>query len=329
MRVLVFSAKSYEIPYFESFNKGHHDLQFTELALNVGSVEMAVEFDAVCCFVCDDLNRKVLEKLKRQGVKLIALRSAGYDHVDIKAAHELELTVVRVSSYSPNAIAEFTIGLLLALVRKIPRAHDRVLRHNFSLEGQLGFNLQGKTIGLIGTGNIGTVTAKILSGFDCKLIAYDPFPNQACLDLGLHYVSQEQLFQSADVISLHCPLNADSHHIIGEKNLSLMKKGVVIINTGRGALIDTAAIIQALESGKVAALGIDVYENERELFFQDRSDEMIVDTQFIHLQSFPNVLITAHQAYFTVEALENIVNTTLDNITSYEKGRCINEVKLT
>jgi len=320
MRVLTYSAKSYEIPYFQSFNNGQHDLQFTEAVLNQDTVSQAVGYEAVCCFVNDDLTRDVLSALKQHGIKLIALRSAGYDHVDLKAAGELNLTVVRVPSYSPHAIAEFTLGMILALVRKITRAHDQIRRHNFSLEGQLGFNLQGKTVGIIGTGKIGNVLAKILSGFDCKLIAYDPFPNEICQNLGVIYTTKEELFQISDIITLHCPLNPETYYLINNASLAQMKKGVVIINTGRGSLIDTVAAISALKIGIIGALGLDVYEHERELFFQDHSNDIIFDDEFIRLQSFPNVLITGHQAYFTKEALENIVKTTLDNITSFERG---------
>ncbi|MDF2940785.1 MAG: ldhA [Gammaproteobacteria bacterium] len=326
MRVLVCSAKSDEISLFQSLNHHKYDLHFTEKALDKESVKDIAEFDVICCFVSDQLNREVLDKLKQKGVKLIALRSAGFDHIDIDAANEFNLPVVRVPSYSPHAIAEFALGLVFALVRKITRAHDQVRRHNFSLEGQLGFNLQGKTIGIIGTGQIGTVFAKILSGFDCKLLAYDPVPNSVCIEWGVTYTAQDRLFQESDIISLHCPLNAKSHYLINEKSLGLMKEKVVIINTGRGALIDTKAMIHALKEGKVGALGLDVYEHESELFFKDRSDETILDDQFIRLQSFPNVLITAHQAYFTYEALEGIVKTTLKNIFNFEKGVYVNKV---
>ncbi|MDF2530359.1 MAG: D-isomer specific 2-hydroxyacid dehydrogenase NAD-binding protein, partial [Gammaproteobacteria bacterium] len=311
---------------FKKFNDNRHDLHFFDKQLNKSSILTSQNYDVVCCFVNDQLDHEVIAGLKRNGIKLIALRSAGFDHVDIKAAKQLNLPVVRVPSYSPNAIAEFTIGMILALVRKIPRAHDLVRRHNFSLEGQLGFNLQGKTIGIVGTGKIGAITAKILKSFDCKVLAFDPFPNDICRNLGITYTTKEELFQTSDIISLHCPLNSESFHIINDKNLALMKKDVVLINTGRGALIDTTAIIQALKSGKIGGLGIDVYENEHELFFEDRSNEVILDDQFIRLQAFPNVIITGHQAYLTSEALENIVKTTLDNISNFEKGIYVNQV---
>lgn len=325
MKVLVFSAKKYEIAFFH-MAESLHELHFTDKALDISSVQEAKGFEAVCCFVIDELNAEVLTALSQQGVKLIALRCAGFDQVDRQAAKALGLTVVNVPAYSPNAIAEFTVGLMLALIRKIPHAHDLVRQHNFSLEGQLGFNLQGKTVGLVGTGRIGAVVAKILAGFECQILATDPCPSALCKDLDVRYTDVDTLFGQTDIISLHCPLNAGTRYLINERSLALMKKDVVLINTGRGGLIDTAALINRLKQGTIGAVGLDVYEKERALFFTDHSGDVILDDAFIRLQAFPNVLITGHQAYLTEEALQAIVATTLDNITAFEKGSIQNPV---
>ncbi|OGT31079.1 MAG: hypothetical protein A3E87_04135 [Gammaproteobacteria bacterium RIFCSPHIGHO2_12_FULL_35_23] len=326
MKITVFSAKPYEIELFIAADYKSFEFQFIADSLDNHTVETVSCGEVVCCFVVDQLDSQVLNKLAQQGVKLIALRSAGYDHIDLKVAKGLGLMVVNVPSYSPQAVAEFSIGMLLALTRKIIQAHDKIEKFNFSLTGQLGFNLAGKTVGLIGTGHIGSVVAKILTGFDCKLLAYDVTPNDFCKSLGVTYVNQETLFRSADIISLHCLLNDSTRYIINSKSLALMKEKVVIINTGRGTLIDTKAIIAALKSGKVGALGIDVYEYERGLFFKDHSSETITDELFLQLQAMSNVLITGHQAYFSQEALGSIIKTTLENILAFQNNILRNQL---
>lgn len=327
MKIALYSAHAYERSYFKKINQERHVLDFIEEPLTCDTLEKITDHQAICCFVTDQLDRKIIEQLKQKGIKLIALRSAGFDHVDLTAAQDFEITVVRVPAYSPHAVAEFTVGLLLALIRKIPRAHDRVRSHNFSLESLLGFNLHNKTIGIIGTGYIGSIVAKILSVFDCKIIAYDIAPNNLCEQYQATYVDKQTLFQQSDIISLHCPLNAETKYLINEETLTSMKTGVVLINTGRGGLINTEAVIQALKQGKIGALGLDVYENEKSLFFQDRSDTIILDDTFIRLQAFPNVIITPHQAFFTQEAVENIVKITLENLAHYEQGMIQNQIK--
>ncbi len=321
MKVGIYSAKQYEQPFLEEAVAGlNHELKFIADGLTKDTVALSKDCSAVCCFVTDQLDAGVLKLLNDQGIRLIALRSAGYDHVDLQAAKSLGLIVVRVPAYSPHAIAEFAVGLILALSRKITRAHDRVRSHNFSLDGQLGFNINGRTVGVIGTGNIGTVFTKIMSGFDCNILAYDPKPNEECKKVGVTYTDLQEVFQRSDIISLHCLLDDKTHHIINKDSFALMKSDAMLINTSRGALIDTSTVIEVLKEGKLGALGIDVYENEKPLFFKDHSDDAILDDQFVRLQSFPNVIITGHQAYFSEEALKNIAQTTLENITAFEKG---------
>lgn len=325
MKIIIFSTQYYERDYFNAINH-HHEITFIDDNLNEHTVEKITDQKMISCFVLDQLNSTVLNQLKSKGVKLIALRSAGFDHVDLAAAKSCGITVARVPAYSPNAVAEFTIALLLALVRKIPRAHDLVRQHNFSLAGQLGFNLQGKTVGVIGTGMIGSIVAKILIGFDCTVLAYDLVQNEDCKKRGVRYVDEKTLLQQSDIITLHCPLNQSTKHIINAEKINLMKPGVVIINTGRGGLLDTRAAVDALKNKKISGLGLDVYEFEKGLFFQDHSSDTISDALFLELQSFPNVLITGHQAYFTQEAVTNIIKTTLDNMDAFEKGRLVNVV---
>ncbi|MCH9644609.1 MAG: 2-hydroxyacid dehydrogenase [Gammaproteobacteria bacterium] len=328
MKIAVFSAHVYEEPFFLDANHGQHQLTFLNDTLTEKTVAQANGFDAVCCFVMDTLNKTVLTQLKQQGIKLIALRSAGYDHVDLLTAKNLNLTVVRVPSYSPASIAEFTLGMLLALSRKLINAHDRIQQHNFSLEGLIGFNLNGKTAGIIGTGKIGSQVAQLLLAFGCTVLAYDIEVNEACQSNGVTYVGLETLYEKSDIISLHCPSTPTTKHIINAETLKKLKPHVIIINTGRGDLVDTAALIDALEEQRIGAAGLDVYEHESGLFFEDHSNQKIKDDLFIRLQSFPNVFITGHQAYFTQEALTNIANTTIDNITSFEKDIIKNSVTI-
>lgn len=329
MKVAVFSTKSYDQKFLESANtECGHELVFLEPRLTAETSALAAGAQAVCVFINDQLDAKTLTKLASQGIKLIALRSAGFNHVDIAKATDLGLSVVRVPAYSPHAVAEHTLGLILALNRRIHRAYARIREGNFSLEGLLGFDLQGKTVGIIGTGKIGTITAQILKAFGCKLVAYDKSPNPECQTLGVEYVSLPQLFSDADIISLHCPLIPDTHHLINAQTIRQMKTGVMLINTSRGALIDTKAVINGLKSGKIGYLGLDVYEQEGDLFFEDFSDTVIQDDLFERLLTFPNVLITGHQAFFTVDALKSIAETTLANISDFERGKpCQNQVK--
>lgn len=330
MKVAVFSTKSYDRHFLEVANTNHgHELVFFEPHLTYETTVLASEFPAVCVFVNDQLDEKTLQSLANQGTQLIALRSAGFNHVDLKAANQLGMTVVRVPAYSPYAVAEHTIGLILTLNRKIHRAYNRVREGNFSLDGLLGFDLHNRTVGIVGTGKIGVILTRILNGFGCKILTYDPYPNPACEALGAKYVDLPELFSASDIITLHCPLTPENHHLINAQSLEQMKPGVMLINTSRGGLIDTEAVISALKSRKIGYLGLDVYEQESELFFEDLSDDVIQDDVFQRLLTFPNVLITGHQAFFTENALENIAATTISNITDIEQGRsCPNQINL-
>ncbi len=322
MKIAVFSTKSYDQTFLEEANKVYrHELSFLEPRLTKETTPLAAGFPVVCGFVNDVLDADVLTVLAAQSTRLIALRCAGFNNVDVEAAQELGLTVVRVPGYSPHAVAEHTAGLILALNRKIHRAYARVREANFSLEGLLGFDLHGRTIGIVGTGQIGAVVAKIMLGFGCRVLAFDLRPNQDCVSLGVEYVSESEVLSNADIVTLHCPLTPKTYHLINADTLETMKTGVMLINTGRGALIDTRAVIKALKSGKVGYLGLDVYEEESDLFFEDLSSRVIQDDVFMRLLTFPNVIITGHQGFFTQEALQNIAETTLANITAFEKGK--------
>ena len=329
MKVAVFSTKPYDREFFQTADVTHrHELAFFDPHLTRETSILAAGFPAISAFVHDQLDAVVLTALARQGTQLIALRCAGFNNVDLATARDLGLTVVRVPAYSPHAVAEHTVTLILSLTRKIHRAYTRVREGNFALDGLLGFNLHGKTVGIIGTGKIGTVVAKIMNGFGCHIPAYDPYPNTECEAYGVKYVSLNELFTESDVITLHCPLTPDTHHLIDASALGQMKTGVMLINTSRGGVIDTQAIISALKSGKIGFLGLDVYEEEENLFFEDLSNFVIQDDIFARLLTFPNVIITGHQAFFTREALESIATTTLSNITDFEQGRaCSNEVR--
>jgi D-lactate dehydrogenase len=322
MRVAVFSTKNYDRIFLESANATYgHELVFFEPRLTQETTALAAQFPAVCVFVNDQLSAAVLNTLAGQGTRLIALRSAGFNNVDLIAARESGLTVVRVPAYSPYAVAEHTMGLILTLNRKIHRAYARVREGNFALDGLLGFDLHGRTVGIIGTGKIGALIAQIMKGFGCQLLAHDPFPNPDCERLGVKYVSRPHLFAASDIVTLHCPLTPQTHHLIDSQALGQMKSGSMLINTGRGALIDTQAVIEALKSGRIGYLGLDVYEEEVDLFFEDLSDKVIQDDVFARLLTFPNVVITGHQGFFTEEALKNIAETTLANIAAFEQGQ--------
>ena len=329
MKVAVFSTKNYDRQFLQEANINHgHELVYFEPRLTSETATLAKDFPAVCAFINDELNTKTLEKIASNGTKLIALRSAGFNNVDIETATKLGMTIVRVPAYSPYAVAEHAAGLILTLNRKYHRAYSRVRESNFSLSGLLGFDLHGSTVGIVGTGKIGVCFAQIMKGFGCKLIAYDVFQNPACLELGVKYVELPQLLATSDIVSLHCPLTPETYHMINSESLQHFKQGGMLINTSRGGLIDTKAVIDALKSRKIGFLGLDVYEKEGNLFFEDLSDEVIQDDIFERLLTFPNVVITGHQAFFTRNALQNIAQTTLSNITDIAQGKvCVNEVK--
>lgn len=329
MKIVFYSAQSYDKSFFESANR-HFDfsLSFLEAALRLETVSLAKGADAVCVFVNDRLDEACLSALKEVGVKWIALRCAGFNNVDLDAAKAMELPVVRVPAYSPEAVAEHTLALILTLNRHTHRAYNRVRESNFQLQGLLGFNLHQKTVGIIGTGQIGLATAKILKGFGCQLLGFDPYPNDAFIAMGGSYVDIETLYQASDIISLHCPLTPENHHLINGSALASMKRGVMLVNTSRGGLIDTRAAIMALKSGQLGYLALDVYEQESEFFFRDLSDEIMTDDDLSRLMTFPNVLITGHQGFFTHEALTEIATVTLQNLQALAlEGHCINQLK--
>ena len=328
MRVAVCSAQSYDRQFFTAANHDiGHELVFFDSHLCYETRQMVGGFPAVCVFVNDSLDARVLETLAVQGTRLVALRCAGFNNVDIQAASSLGLRIVRVPAYSPHSVAEHSVGLILVLNRRLHQAYNRVRNGNFALQGLLGFELRGKTVGIVGTGRIGMAVTQILHGFGCRLLAHDPQENVECISLGVEYVALEKLYAESDIITLHCPLNPQTHRLIDRAAISQMKRGVMLINTSRGAVIDTPAVIDGLKSAKIGSLGLDVYEQEGDLFFQDLSDQVIQDDVFGRLLTFPNVLITGHQGFFTVEALSSIALTTLQNITVFEQdGRCQNEV---
>jgi D-lactate dehydrogenase len=322
MKIAVFSSKPYDIHYLKAANlKTSYQFEFFEERLNLHTSALAVGFEVVCIFVNDVVDREVLQSLQAGGTKLVVLRSAGFNNVDLKAAEEFAISVRRVPAYSPNAVAEYAVGLILTLNRKIYRAYNRVRDGNFSLEGLLGFDLHESTVGLIGTGKIGMLTGQALSGFGCKLLGYDMYPNEQFKKIGGTYVTMPELLAQSDIISLHCPLTAESHHLINREALTMMKDGVMLINTSRGGLLDAVAVTEALKTGKVGYLGLDVYEQEENVFFEDRSNEIIRDDVLQRLLMFPNVLITSHQAFFTRTAMRNICETTIQNIIDFTHGK--------
>ncbi|MCC5650065.1 2-hydroxyacid dehydrogenase [Nostoc sp. XA013] len=329
MKVAVFSTKAYDRKFLSAANSPtQHELVFFEPRLNRDTAILAAGFPAVCVFVHDQVDAPTLELLASRGTRLVVLRCAGFNNVDLQAAADLGITVVRVPAYSPYGVAEHAVGLMLSLNRKIHRAYNRVREGNFSLDGLLGFNLHERTIGIVGTGKIGLILGQIMKGFGCNLLAYDVYRNPELEALGGKYVELPELFANSDIISLHCPLTPETHHLINAKAIEQIKSGVMLINTSRGALIDTQAVIEGLKSGKIGYLGVDVYEQESELFFEDLSGAIIQDDIFQRLTTFPNVLITGHQAFFTAEALRNIAETTFANIADVEHGRpCANEIR--
>ncbi|WP_394564733.1 D-lactate dehydrogenase [Pantoea sp. SGAir0180] len=328
MKIAVYSTKHYDQKYFEQVNKQYgFDLVFYDFLLSESTAKTAVDCDAVCLFVNDDGSRPVLEELAALGVKFIALRCAGFNNVDLKAAAELGLEVVRVPAYSPEAVAEHAVGLMMTLNRRIHRAYQRTRDANFSLDGLTGFNMHNKTAGIIGTGKIGIATLRILKGFGMRLLAFDPYPSEQALSLGAEYVDLKTLFAESHVITLHCPLTPENHHLLNANAFAQMRDGVMIINTSRGGLIDSQAAIDALKQQKIGALGMDVYENERDLFFEDKSNDVIQDDIFRRLSACHNVLFTGHQAFLTAEALTAISETTLENLSQLHRGEdCPNRV---
>lgn len=327
MDVAVFSTKPYDRVFLEAANAGQvHKLTYFEARLKRDSAALAFGFPAVAAFVNDTLDEPVLSALAENETKLIALRSAGFNHVDLKAAERLGLTVVRVPAYSPHAVAEHTITLMLALNRKVHRAYNRVREGNFSLDGLMGFDLNGKTAAVVGTGKIGAIVARILTSFGCTVYAHDPYPDNDLEKSGVSYGSLDDVLRKADIVTLHCPLTPESHHLIDDATIETMRDGAMLINTSRGGLIDSGSLLRGLKSGKIGYVGLDVYEEEGDLFFEDLSQKVIQDDLFMRLLTFPNVLITGHQAFFTREAVRSIAETTIGNITAFEEGNPRNQV---
>jgi D-lactate dehydrogenase len=326
MKVVFFSTQPYDIQFFNLHkDEFGFELVYFESALSKKTVSLAENAEAVCVFVNDKLTAEVIDLLAAQGVKIIALRCAGFNNVDLEAAKRNGIKVCRVPAYSPEAVAEHAVAMLLTLNRKTHKAYNRVREQNFSLNGLLGFDVHNKTIGVVGTGNIGKAFCKIMLGFGCKVSAFDVIANKDLEAIGVEFKPLQEVLH-CDIISLHCPLNDQTKHIINDSTIDMMKKGVMLLNTSRGGLIDTKAVIQALKSGQIGYLGIDVYEQEEKLFFRDRSSDIIQDDLIQRLMSFPNVLITAHQAFFTEDALSQISTTTLKNIKDFlEKGNLENK----
>lgn len=328
MKLALFSTKSYDREYFNKFNiESKHQINYFDTPLNCNTTNLAAGFDAVCVFVNDKIDRDTIEKLSANGIKLIALRCAGFNNVDIDAAAEKNIKVVRVPAYAPQAVAEHAVALILTLNRKTHKAYNRIREGNFSLEHLLGFNLYNKTVGVIGTGKIGSIFCTIMQGFGCKVLAYDIKESEGLKEKGVEYKPLDVILQQSDIISLHCPLTPETNHLINTNTLDKIKAGAMIINTSRGALINAAEVIGALKSGKLGYLGMDVYEQEENLFFKDLSESLIDDDLLLRLMSFHNVLITSHQGFFTKEALDEIAATTLKNCADFENGLpLVNEI---
>jgi D-lactate dehydrogenase len=331
-RIVFFGAKSYDRESFDKVNeKFGFELKYFKAHPTLDNVSLTQGATAVCVFVNDPVNADIVRAMADHGVKLIALRCAGYNNVDLQAAAEVGIRVVRVPAYSPHAIAEYALALMLAADRHIPRAVTRTRDGNFSLQGLLGFDLYGKTLGVIGTGKIAKVLVRMLSGFGMTILGYDPYPDEEfALVNAMQYVTLDELFQRSDIITLHCPLTPETRYVINAESIAKMKDGVMIVNTGRGQLIDTNALIEGLKSRKIGSAALDVYEEEGNYFYEDTSDAIIVDDTLARLLSFNNVYVTSHQAFFTREALHNIANTTLRNVKDFVEGKSlINEVKAT
>lgn len=321
MKIAIFSTKPYDRTFLESANQAlKHELTFFKYHLEPQTCRLAEGFDAVCVFVNDHIDATVLRNLKQNGVQLVLLRCSGFNNVDITTAKEIGITVLRVPAYSPHGVAEHAIALMLTLNRRLYRSHSRVRENNFSLDGLMGFEMNGKTASVIGTGAIGRIVAKILLGFGCNVLAYDPFPSEELTKAGVTYTDLDTLFRISDIISLHTPLFKENYHLINQESIAEMKDGVMLINTSRGGLIDTQAVIDGLKTGKIGYLGLDVYEEEENLFFEDLSNRVNQDDTFSRLITFPNVIVTAHQAFFTNTAMKVITETTLQNATDFANG---------
>ena len=330
MNVIFYSTRKYEKDVFEKQNKSGHHFRFSELQLNRETASMAKGSDAVCAFVNDDASASALEELFEAGIRFIVLRSAGYNNVDLKKAKDLNIKVARVPAYSPYAVAEHTVALMLALNRKLIRANSRVHDLNFSLDGLTGFDMNGKIAGVIGTGQIGEIVIKILHGFGCKILAYDKIENQSLAEkYNVEYSDLDNLYSESDIITLHAPLTAETHYMIGKSSIEKMKNGVMLINTSRGALVNTKDVIKGLKTGRIGYLGLDVYEEESKLFFQDHSEDILQDDVISRLLTFKNVLITSHQAFLTDTALRNIADTTLYNLDCWgQNSSSPNEISI-
>lgn len=327
MDITVFSAKPYDRPFLDAAASGRHRLSYIEAHLNPMTAPLARGAGAVCAFVNDQLDFAVLDTLHGLGVRLVALRSAGFNNVDLAAAQKLGMTVARVPAYSPEAVAEHSVAMMLALNRGIHRAYARVREGNFALEGLLGFNMHGRSVGVVGTGRIGAAVVRILLGFGCEVLAYDPVEAPDLLQLGVRYLPLPALLGASDIVTLHCPLVPGTRHLIDAAAIGRMRRGAMLINTSRGAIVDTPAVIEGLKDGSIGHLGLDVYEEEAALFFEDLSDQVIRDDVFARLLTFPNVLVTGHQGFFTAEAMKAIAQTTMTNVTAFEAtGRAIHEV---
>lgn len=320
MKVLVYDTHSYDRTFLDAANRGRHELTYTAAQLDLQTAALAQGFPAICCFVNDRASADVIERLAAGGTRVIVQRSTGYNNIDLAAARDHGITAMRVGYYSPYAVAEFAVGLLQTLNRRIHRSYNRTREFNFRLAGLLGRDIHGSTVGVVGTGKIGAVFARIMHGFGCSLLGYDVAPNPECAALGMTYVALDELLRRADIISLHVPLLPETHHLINRETLALIKPDAILLNTSRGGLVDADALIEALRAGRIAGVGLDVYEEEEGVFFQDRSDTVITDDTLARLLSFPNVLITGHQAFFTREAITTIAETTIQNLSDFEAG---------
>jgi D-lactate dehydrogenase len=329
LKTVVYSFHKFEKPYFEKANFDTSNMHFLETKLSLETAPLSAGFDAVCLFVNDDVSAPILELLHKYGVRFIAMRCAGYNNVDIKKAHQLGIHVARVPAYSPYSVAEHTVALMLALNRKLIRSHYRIMEQDFSLDGLTGFDMNGKTVGIIGTGEIGFVISKILHGFGCRLLAFDKKENQELIQkYNVEYTDFESLCKQSDIITLHLPLNKETKHIIDHSIIDKMKKGVMLINTSRGGLVNTNDVVQALKNGQIGYFGMDVYEEEGGLFFEDHSEDILQDDTIARLMTFKNVLITSHQGFLTETSLKNISKTTMYNLDCFEKNQTSeNEIK--
>lgn len=327
MKVAFFSAKPYDRVSFDKANTAkRHEIRYLEAHLDATTAILARDCQAVCAFVNDSLDKATLDILHKIGIKVIVLRCAGFNQVDLQAATSLGIPVARVPEYSPYAVAEHAVSLILALNRKIHRAYNRVRESNFSLDGLMGFDLHGKTVGVFGTGKIGSAFCRIMMGFGCNILAYDLYPRPELEEAGVIYTDAQRLIAECDIISLHCPLTPETHHLVNKAAIGKMKDGVMLINTSRGALIDARALITGLKSGKIGYVGLDVYEEEGDLFFEDLSNQVLMDDVFARLTTFPNAIITGHQAFFTSNAMEAIATTTLKNLSDIESGETCNNL---